>query len=1048
MAAENRKDRGVSSEVSIPSGLNRIKTRLAPRPDDSAVTVPKPPPPFNNHRKPKSIAPRQHGKTTSTSTSKQEHKGKKLSRWLASYKPKYSVNLHKDYGCSSSEDVKSKVKNSRKDEERMVVKLSETNKLPAIGIKSFSHELGPRGGVQTSHPRPHSYNDLKELLGSLHSRFDVAKGIVDKKLDGFVIDVEEAMEKMDPSSPEDREMAEELLKLAQTCIEMTSAQLRATCESIVQDLTKKMKQCQAGLVKWFVSQLLFILTHCTRVVMFQKETEPIDENSFRKFKECLESIPALETHWVPTSRVDDSGKKLKKQDKESLESEATFNDAAGEGYEASKQGFQLQKPQVNSEQRSYLSNEYQDKMADERGKELGGWDSVICRICEEEVTLSHLEPHSYICAYADKCEINCLDVDERLLKLEEILEQIIDSRSLNSFPQAGGMENLVLQKSGVASEGCSPKVNEWRNKGVEGMFEDLHEMDTAFIDESNTFPINLKSHVGAKFCHHGTSSSTGSITSVSSTNTPRTSHFDSYWLERHSPEQEDLQLMMDLSDIARCGASTDLSKEGSCDYLLACMQDIQAVLKQSKLKALVIDTFGGRIEKLLCEKYMYACDLIADKSSTGNVKESESVSEHASQGSALTTPHYVQKERTSIDDFEIIKPISRGAFGKVFLARKRTTGDFFAIKVLKKLDMIRKNDIERILEERNILITVRYPFVVRFFYSFTCSDNLYLVMEYLNGGDLYSLLQKVGCLDDDIARIYIAELVLALEYLHSLNIVHRDIKPDNLLIAHDGHIKLTDFGLSKIGLINNTIDLSGPESDASPRKISRHFQKSKEEERVRHSAVGTPDYLAPEILLGTEHGYAADWWSVGIILFELITGIPPFTAARPEIIFDNILNGKMPWPDVPGQMSYEAQDLINRFLVHEPEKRLGANGATEVKSHPFFRGVDWENLAMQKAAFVPQPENIHDTSYFVSRFGEKSCSDSDIDNDSESYLNSGDELDECTNLADFDSPPYYLSFINFSFKNLSQLASINHDVLLQKDPAKGGGASPFNSHGT
>lgn len=174
--------------------------------------------------------------------------------------------------------------------------------------------------------------------------------------------------------------------------------------------------------------------------------------------------------------------------------------------------------------------------------------------------------------------------------------------------------------------------------------------------------------------------------------------------------------------------------------------------------------------------------------------------------------------------------------------------------------------------------------------------------------------------------------VLALEYLHSLNIVHRDIKPDNLLIAHDGHIKvcylssaivefklfccfnhltyynrchqLTDFGLSKIGLINNTIDLSGPESDASPRKSSRHFQKSKEEERIRHSAVGTPDYLAPEILLGTEHGmhttlnvgqeiiftffnvcagYAADWWSVGIILFELITGIPPFTAARPEV---------------------------------------------------------------------------------------------------------------------------------------------------------------------
>ncbi|XP_023644926.1 probable serine/threonine protein kinase IRE4 isoform X2 [Capsella rubella] len=1051
MAEENRKDRGVSSTVAIPSGLNRINTRLAPsgpRPDDFSDNVLKPT--FNRNQK--SIVPRGHGT--------------KLSRWLASYKPKYSCHPPK-YVCSSNEDAKLKVKNSGKEEERMV-KVSEIN-LPSsksMGIKSFSHELGPRGGVQNPYPRPHSYNDLKELLGSLHSRFDVAKETVDKKLNDFVIDVKEALEKMDPTCPEDREMVEELLNLAQACMEMTSAQLRSTCESIVQDLTRKRKQCQAGLVKWLFSQLLFILTHCTRVVMFQKETEPIDESSFRKFKECLESIPALETDWA-TPRVDDSGsgypkyqrneagKKFNRQDKESLESETTFcsaipvensNNADRERYAAAKQRCPSQKPQFDSkvvEQRFYLSDEYEDKMPNEPGKELGGSDYVICRICEEEVPLSHLEPHSYICAYADKCEINCLDVDERLLKLEEILEQIIDSRSLNSFTQAGGLENSVLQKSGVASEGCSPKMNEWRNKGVEGMFEDLHEMDTAFIDESCTYPINLKSHVGAKLCHHGTSSSTGSITSVSSTNTPRTSHFDSYWLERHCPEQEDLQLMMDLSDIARCGASTDLSKEGSCDYLMACMQDIQAVLKQGKLKALVIDTFGGRIEKLLCEKYIYARELTADKSSAGNVNESEDVLEHVT-----ATPHLLLKDRISIDDFEIIKPISRGAFGKVFLARKRTTGDFFAIKVLKKLDMIRKNDIERILQERNILITVRYPFLVRFFYSFTCRDNLYLVMEYLNGGDLYSLLQKVGCLDEEIARIYIAELVLALEYLHSLKIVHRDLKPDNLLIAHNGHIKLTDFGLSKIGLINNTIDLSGHGSDVSPRISSHHFPKNQEEEGIRHSAVGTPDYLAPEILLGTEHGYASDWWSVGIVLFELITGIPPFTAARPEIIFDNILNGKMPWPDVPGAMSYEAQDLINRLLVHEPEKRLGANGAAEVKSHPFFQGVDWDNLALQKAAFVPQPENIADTSYFVSRFCENSCSDSETDNNSGSFPDSGDELDECTNLEKFDSPPLYLSLINFSFKNLSQLASINHDVLLQKDLAKGGGDSPFKSHGT
>lgn len=285
--------------------------------------------------------------------------------------------------------------------------------------------------------------------------------------------------------------------------------------------------------------------------------------------------------------------------------------------------------------------------------------------------------------------------------------------------------------------------------------------------------------------------------------------------------------------------------------------------------------------------------------------------------------------------------------------------------------------------------------------------------------------------------------VLALEYLHSHGIVHRDLKPDNILIAHDGHIKLTDFGLSKIGLINSTIDLSGPDTDRNASSDPPSPNAQLTEDRNRHSAVGTPDYLAPEILLGTEHGYAADWWSVGIILFEFITGIPPFTAERPEIIFDNILNRKIPWPSVPDDMSYEAQDLINRLIIHNPSQRLGANGSTEVKAHPFFRGVDWDNLALQKAAFVPNPNSVDDTSYFVSRFpqmsvgmpNDKASSHSDSDmHDSSS--NSGVEMDECGDLADFDSSPLDISLINFSFKNLSQLASINHDVLLGKDPAK------------
>ncbi|KAF9601193.1 hypothetical protein IFM89_017378 [Coptis chinensis] len=196
-------------------------------------------------------------------------------------------------------------------------------------------------------------------------------------------------------------------------------------------------------------------------------------------------------------------------------------------------------------------------------------------------------------------------------------------------------------------------------------------------------------------------------------------------------------------------------------------------------------------------------------------------------------------------------------------------------QVLKKADMIRKNAMESILAERDNLmesilaerdnlISVRNPFVVRFFYSFTCHENLYLVIEYLNGGDLFSLLRNLGCLDEDVGRVYIAEIVLALEYLHSLRVVHRDLKPDNLLIAHDGHLKLTDFGSSKVCLINNTDDLSGPavsvttllEEDEPQLSASEHLNQR--ERRQKGLAVGTPDYLVLEILLGIGHDRQAN----------------------------------------------------------------------------------------------------------------------------------------------------------------------------------------------
>ncbi|PSC71205.1 hypothetical protein C2E20_5424 isoform X1 [Micractinium conductrix] len=398
-------------------------------------------------------------------------------------------------------------------------------------------------------------------------------------------------------------------------------------------------------------------------------------------------------------------------------------------------------------------------------------------------------------------------------------------------------------------------------------------------------------------------------------------------------------------------------------------------------------------------------------------------------GSGASTPRTSTAGGSmSIDDFEILKPISRGAFGRVYLARKRATGDLYAIKVMRKVDLIRKNMVQSVKNERNILAMANNPFVVRFFYSFTSRDNLYIVMEYLNGGDCFSLLRNLGALEEEVARQYVAEAVLALEYCHTQGIIHRDLKPDNLLVSSNGHIKLTDFGLSCFGLIDSTdpsppvaMDLeslpgspkapgrlrsssgaafggdgslppsvaaspaskadmglrgdllrtepsavSVPSLLASPRMLNTTGGLGGGGGEEPRRAVGTPDYLAPELLLGTGHGLEVDWWSLGVIVYEFVYGAPPFAADTPEEIFQNILDRNISYP-ADDDTSPECHDLIERLLVLDPKQRLGHRGAGEVKLHPWFAGVDWPSLARQKVAFVPQPDHETDTSYFSSK---------------------------------------------------------------------------------
>eukprot|EP00250_Pteridium_aquilinum_P011958 c20416_g1_i1 orf=749-4627(-) len=958
-----------------------------------------------------------------------------------------------------------------------------SKKKSSVDITSFSHELSSTASTWQSHWRFQNVKNSEAVVDALQARFCSAKEQVDSELALFAADLLDFMELEEERQDKDcQAKQEDLLVLARECSLMSVEDFKEQCEGIVQKLEEERQILQLGRLKQLHTRLLFILTRCTRLLQYQKEsgtpkvihksgllgskvplgtskeglakryysqeqrvtnwrnknlgpfqkgathildeTQPVSEKLGAKGFLKVSKPPLLEKTDSRSSSTDVSPSKAtlppptikENSDSEKRQRKEPWQEMQNLKCETSKVILKGEEP-LTPRRRKRSPEDIQH---------------VICRICEDKVPTFRLEEHSRICALAVQCDVKGVSVDNRLCKIAEILDKMIDSQTPNSA--------LVLQgdspdkfKSCAFNQAVSPGDLKRLSEGYR------KDEDSPDDQEGSTETVSFKSLFGSKSEYSRASSSAGSITPKSPL--INASYFDVHPDDRASlGELEDPSQVGELADIARCVASTNASEAGALEYLVSCSQDLQSLLRQNKNEALTIHTFGKRIEKLLRGKYLELCETSSATKVPKHAADGNVVMQDNSFQSSRPPTYSPYKDRTSIDDFEIIKPISRGAFGRVFLARKRATGDLFAIKVLRKADMIRKNAVESILAERDILISTRNPFVVRFFYSFTCSENLYLVMEYLIGGDLYSLLRNVGCLDETISQIYMAEVVLALEYLHSLGVVHRDLKPDNLLIAHDGHIKLTDFGLSKVGLINSTDDLSGPCSSGSLLPNGEvglpqigTGQAQLRQKRQKHSAVGTPDYLAPEILLGTGHGNSADWWSTGIILFECLTGVPPFNADHPQRIFENILNRKIPWPRVPEDMSADAKDLIDRLLTEDPNARLGANGAAEVKRHSFFKDINWDTLARQKAAFIPTPESPHDTSYFTSRHTWNASEGLANSIDDETRRSKVDEqFDEPRDLVDFsNSSSSRFSFSNFSFKNLSQLASINYDLLMQ-----------------
>mmetsp|Transcript_16722 Transcript_16722/g.42757 ORF Transcript_16722/g.42757 Transcript_16722/m.42757 type:complete len:427 (-) Transcript_16722:55-1335(-) len=309
-------------------------------------------------------------------------------------------------------------------------------------------------------------------------------------------------------------------------------------------------------------------------------------------------------------------------------------------------------------------------------------------------------------------------------------------------------------------------------------------------------------------------------------------------------------------------------------------------------------------------------------------------------------------KKVTKDDFELLNVIGKGSFGKVMQVRKKGEPDkIYAMKVLRKDAIIARKQVAHTKAEKSILQKINHPFIVKLNYAFQTDDKLYMVLDYINGGELFFHLKKEGKFSEERVRLYAAEIVMALAHLHSFGIVYRDLKPENILIDSDGHICITDFGLSK---------------------------EIKQEEGT-HTFCGTPEYLAPEVLKGQGHGCAVDWWSLGTLIYEMLTGLPPFYSQNINIMYQKILSGELRFPSY---VSGDAQSLLEGFLQRDVDSRLGAKNSEDIMKHPFFKTIDWDKLYRKEVEppFKPEVSGQEDISQIDPVFTQETAVDSVVDN--------------------------------------------------------------------